>query len=445
MFSNPIYNLPSQFNESLLSQNLSGLSLNRNPSHQDQSSPEQQQQQQPSPQQQQEPSQQDLLQDNLDFDPVEFAQQQQQLTNDIEGFVPTTFDDTNIKWASPEDINISYQRGSPFVRQYNNTMIDDYYKKFVRPITEYVSIPTTGQPTYVYQNLNGQEATNETLSTESVMPEGALPGDATALLLTTLSQTNLAGVEEKKHKKKHKKRSSKHAHHDTEKHIDPEQLLDERKPEMLDGFDLAPPLPIPPNDSLDVSYQQQQQVATNPLLNKLGGTGPQMPMRNESNPVVYFDIEVDGEARGRLIMELFSHVLPRTAQNFLSLCLNEHGFGYRLSYFHRIIPDFMAQGGDFEKSNGTGGYSIYGEKFDDEGFPYPHDRIGLLSMANSGPNTNGSQFFITFVPCPHLDNKHVVFGQVLQGFHILKDLEMSGSENGDVSREVKIAHSDQLQ
>ena len=103
---------------------------------------------------------------------MEFAQQQQQLTNDIEGFVPTTFDDTNIKWASPEDINISYQRGSPFVRQYNNTMIDDYYKKFVRPITEYVSIPTTGQPTYVYQNLSGQEATNETLSTEPVMPEG---------------------------------------------------------------------------------------------------------------------------------------------------------------------------------------------------------------------------------------------------------------------------------
>ena len=168
-------------------------------------------------------------------------------------------------------------------------------------------------------------------------------------------------------------------------------------------------------------------------------------MKDESNPVVFFDIEIDDDARGRLIMELFRHVLPRTAQNFLSLCLNEHGFGYRLSYFHRIIPGFMAQGGDFEKSNGTGGYSIYGEKFNDEGFPYPHDRPGLLSMANSGPNTNGSQFFLTFVPCPHLDNKHVVFGQVLQGFHLLKDLELSGSDSGDVSREVKISNSGQLQ
>ena len=176
-----------------------------------------------------------------------------------------------------------------------------------------------------------------------------------------------------------------------------------------------------------------------------GAAGPQVPMRAESNPIVYFDIEIDDEPRGRLVMELFRHVLPRTAQNFLSLSLNEHGFGYRLSYFHRIIPGFMAQAGDFEKSNGTGGYSIYGEKFDDEGFPYAHDRPGLLSMANSGPNTNGSQFFITFVPCPHLDNKHVVFGQVLQGFHILKDLEMSGSDSGEVLREVKIAASEHIQ
>jgi peptidylprolyl isomerase len=168
-------------------------------------------------------------------------------------------------------------------------------------------------------------------------------------------------------------------------------------------------------------------------------------MRYESNPVVYFDIEIDDDSRGRLVMELFRHVLPRTAQNFLSLCSNEHGFGFRSSYFHRIIPGFMAQGGDFEKSNGTGGYSIYGDKFDDEGFPFRHDRPGLLSMANSGPNTNGSQFFMTFVPCPHLDNKHVVFGQILQGFHILKDLELSGSDNGDVTREVKIAASGQLQ
>jgi cyclophilin family peptidyl-prolyl cis-trans isomerase len=175
-----------------------------------------------------------------------------------------------------------------------------------------------------------------------------------------------------------------------------------------------------------------------------GAVGPQVPMKFASNPVVYFDIEIDNEQRGRLVMELFRHVLPRTAQNFLSLTLNEHGFGYRLSYFHRIIPGFMAQAGDFEKSNGTGGYSIYEEKFDDEGFPYAHDRAGLLSMANSGPNTNGSQFFITFDACPHLDNKHVVFGQILQGFHLLKDLDMSGSDSGEVLREVKISATGQL-
>ena len=168
-------------------------------------------------------------------------------------------------------------------------------------------------------------------------------------------------------------------------------------------------------------------------------------MKNESNPVVFFDMVIDNEPRGRIVMELFRHVVPKTAQNFLSLCLHDRGYGYRLSYFHRIIPGFMAQGGDFEKSNGTGGYSIYGEKFNDEGFPYKHDRGGLLSMANSGPNTNGSQFFLTFAPCPHLDNKHVVFGQVLQGFHLLRDFELSGSDAGDPTREVQIAKTGQLQ
>ena len=160
---------------------------------------------------------------------------------------------------------------------------------------------------------------------------------------------------------------------------------------------------------------------------------------------MFFDIDIDGEARGRLVMELYQDVLPKTAQNFLSLCLGDRGFGYKLSYFHRIIPDFMAQGGDFEKSNGTGGYSIYGPKFDDEGFPCKHDRLGLLSMANSGPNTNGSQFFVTFGPAPHLDGKHVVFGQVLFGFHLLDDFKLSSSESGEVFREVKIVDCGQLE
>ncbi|CAF0875009.1 unnamed protein product, partial [Rotaria sordida] len=265
--------------------------------------------------------------------------------------------------------------------------------------------------------------------------------DANYTVPVNVSQSNTDGTEEKKHKKKHKKRSSKHGHGESSKHGDSERVTEERRSGTTHNVDYQQ---TPSAASTGNVYHQQQVMAATPDKQIIDGSA-QVAMRDDSNPVVFFDIEIDGDARGRLVMELFRHVLPRTAQNFLALCLNEHGFGYRLSYFHRIIPGFMAQGGDFEKSNGTGGYSIYGEKFDDEGFPYLHDRVGLLSMANSGPNTNGSQFFLTFVPCPHLDRKHVVFGQVLQGFHILKDLELSGSDSGDVSREVKISNSGQLQ
>jgi hypothetical protein len=150
MFSNPVYNLPPQFNENLLTQNLAGLSLNRGQSYQDQ---EQQQQ-------------------NIDFEPFPISQQQQQMSSDMGGYVAQTFDEPNVKWPSPDDVNVSYQRGSPFVRQYNNSMIDDYYKKFIRPITDYVAIPTTGQPTYVYQNLGGQPTTGEPSSTQQSFNEG---------------------------------------------------------------------------------------------------------------------------------------------------------------------------------------------------------------------------------------------------------------------------------
>lgn len=138
--------------------------------------------------------------------------------------------------------------------------------------------------------------------------------------------------------------------------------------------------------------------------------------------------------------ELFDSVVPKTAANFRALCTgdNKNKYTYKGSKFHRVITQFMAQGGDFNKGNGTGGISIYGNKFEDENFQIKHTTPGLLSMANAGPNTNGSQFFITFVPCPWLDNKHVVFGKVVKGLEVLKELEMNGSSNGATKKDIII-------
>uniref|UniRef100_UPI00398F1F87 peptidyl-prolyl cis-trans isomerase D n=1 Tax=Pristiophorus japonicus TaxID=55135 RepID=UPI00398F1F87 len=158
---------------------------------------------------------------------------------------------------------------------------------------------------------------------------------------------------------------------------------------------------------------------------------PKAQPPNAANPRVYLDVKIAGETVGRIVLELFADVCPKTAENFRALCTGEKGIGpttgkplhFKGCPFHRIIKQFMIQGGDFSNQNGTGGESIYGEKFEDENFHYKHDQVGLLSMANAGPNTNGSQFFITTVPTPHLDNKHVVFGRALKGMGVIKMLE----------------------
>ncbi|POV98492.1 hypothetical protein PSTT_14398 [Puccinia striiformis] len=191
----------------------------------------------------------------------------------------------------------------------------------------------------------------------------------------------------------------------------------------------------------------------NPTIARMAKNANTVPgAGTNGRPIVFMDINIGETPAGRIKFELFTDIVPKTAENFRQLCTGEHRpnrqpVGYKHSIFHRVIKDFMVQGGDFLNSDGTGSTSIYGQKFEDENFKLKHESAGLLSMANSGPNTNGCQFFITSAACDFLDGKHVVFGKVLDsdGLLVMRKIEnVPTGPNNRPKLTVKVTESGEM-